>query len=310
MKISFSKSAFSTKSLLVSISVYAVAMALLYAIPTAATLDITIQGSAWFLLLAIAFVTIVTGEFVINFLTGLLSIGENSVFTKIASVVFGTSEYVLALMVTAYIVPDKASYTSILGFALFMFIVFLASEVDQYLRGRLETKNAKTAKAIAIDAATKLPIVCAATAFWTEALCRDFNSPLNSSQVDAFTESLKTAIASEFMPHSLIPNFGMSLSVPHGFVRRLGADDIFKPAQEALADQLSQLIRLDFYLPLVQMRIYEGQIKIRPANTVGRFDEWQVIYDADTPLEKVAEIGRSYRPQAPWSHEQLAGASK
>ncbi|MFA7337485.1 MAG: hypothetical protein WC028_11920 [Candidatus Obscuribacterales bacterium] len=266
MKISFSKSAFSTKSLLVSISVYAVAMALLYAIPTAATLDITIQGSAWFLLLAIAVVTIVTGEFVISFLTGLLSIGENSVFTKIT--------------------------------------------VDQYLRGRLEAKNAKTAKAEAIEATTRLPIICAATAFWTEALCRDFNSPLNSSQVDAFTESLKKAIASEFMPHSLIPNFGMSLSVPHGFVRRLGADDIFKPAQEALADQLSQLIRLDFYLPLVQMRIYEGQIKIRPANTVGRFDEWQVIYDADTPLEKVAEIGRSYRPQAPWSHEQLAGASK
>lgn len=310
MKIPFSKSAFSTKSLLVSISVYAVAMALLYAIPTTATLDITIQGSAWFLLLAVAFVTIVTGEFVLSFLTGLLSIGENSVFTKIASVVFGTSEYLLALMITAYIVPDKASYTSVLGFALFMFIVFLASGVDQYLRGRLEEKNAKTAKAIAIEATTRLPIICAATVFWTEALCRDFDAPLNSSQVDAFAESLKTAIASEFMPLSLIPNFGMSLSVPHGFVKRLGADDIFKPAQEALADQLSQLVRLDFYLPLVQMRIYEGQIKIRPANTVGRFDEWQVIYDADTAIEQVAEIGRSHRPQARWSHEQLAGASK
>jgi hypothetical protein len=284
MKIPFSKSAFSTKSLLVSISVYAVAMALLYAIPTTATLDITIQGSAWFLLLAVAFVTIATGEFVLSFLTGLLSIGENSVFTKIASVVFGTSEYLLALMITAYIVPDKASYTSVQGFALFMFIVFLASGVDQYLRGRLEAKNAKTAKAIAIEATTRLPIICAATVFWTEALCRDFDAPLNSSQV--------------------------SLSVPHGFVKRLGADDIFKPAQEALADQLSQLVRLDFYLPLVQMRIYEGQIKIRPANTVGRFDEWQVIYDADTAIEQVAEIGRSHRPQARWSHEQLAGASK
>jgi hypothetical protein len=307
MKISFSKSAFSTKSLLVSISVYAVAMALLYAIPATATLDIKIQGSAWLMLLVVAFVTIVTGELVISFLNGLLSIDKNSVFTKITSVVFGTIEFVLALMVTAYIAPDKASYTSGFGITVFMFIVCLAFEVDKYLQNRIEAKRAKAA---AIKAASRLPIICAASVFWTEALCRDFDAPLNSSQVDAFAESLKTAIAREFMPLSVVSDFGMSLSVPHGFVRRLGADDIFKPAQEALADQLSQLIRLDFYLPLVQMRIYEGQIKIRPANTVGRFDEWQVIYDADTPLEKVAEIGRSYRPQAPWSHEQLAGASK
>ncbi|MBP9094226.1 hypothetical protein KBI23_24635 [bacterium] len=310
MKIPFSKTAFSSKSLLVSISVYAVAIALLYAIPTTDALDITIQGSAWLLLLVVAFVTIITGEFVLSFLTGLLSIGENSVFTKIASVVFGTIEYVLALMTTAYIVPDKASYTSVLGFALFMFIVFLASEVDQYLRGRLKEMSAKTANNIAMEATTRLPIICAATVFWTEALCRDFDPPLDSSQIEAFGDSLKTAIASEFMPLSLIPNFGMSLSVPHGFVKRLGADDIFKPAQEALADQLSQLIRLDFYLPLLQMRIYEGQIKIRPTKTVGRFDEWQVIYDADTPIEQVAKIGRSYRPQTRWSHEQLAGTNK
>lgn len=302
MKISFSKSAFSTKSLLVSISVYAVAMAILYAIPTAATLDITIQGSAWLVLIVVAFETIVTGEFVMSYLTGLLSIDKNSVFTKITSVVFGTIEFVLALIVTAYLAPEQASYTSVFGITVFMFIVCLAFEVDKYLQNRIEAKRAKAA---AIKAASRLSIICAASVFWTEALCRDFDAPLNSSQVDAFAESLKTAIAREFMPLSVVSDFGMSLSIPRGFVKHLCADDIFKPAQDALATQLSQLIRLDFYLPLVQMRIDEGQIKIRQANTVGRFYEWQVIYDADTPIEKVAEIARRYRPKTRWSLAQL-----
>lgn len=153
----------------------------------------------------------------------------------------------------------------------------------------------------------ELEVVRLAANFWTEALCRDFRRPLQDQEVKTFYECLRTEIARSFGYNSLIANFGMCRHTDGGSVARLKSDGVFTASEEGLRELLRDRIEIDHYLPLVEMRISEDKIKIRPVDGGDCLSEWSVIYESGiTCPERVAQIGRIYRPERPWTPEQLA----
>jgi len=153
----------------------------------------------------------------------------------------------------------------------------------------------------------ELEVVRLAANFWTEALCRDFRRPLQDHEVKTFYECLRTEIARSFCYNSLIANFGMCRQADGGFVARLKADGIFTASEEGLRELLCDRIEIDYYLPLLEMRLSEDKIKIRAVQKVNCLSEWDVIFESGkTCPERVAQIGRIFRPLKPWTAADLA----
>lgn len=152
-----------------------------------------------------------------------------------------------------------------------------------------------------------LEVVRAAATFWREALCRDFYRPLLDNEEKTFYEVLRTEIARSYGVNSVIANLGMCCRRSCGYVSRLAADGYFTASEEGLREMLHQRITIDFYLPLVEMRIWENKIKIRPVSGTEPSKEWQLIFEVGkTNIEEVAEIGRQFRQEKAWTEDQLA----
>jgi hypothetical protein len=153
----------------------------------------------------------------------------------------------------------------------------------------------------------ELEVVCLAAKFWTEALCRDFRRPLQDHEVKTFYECLRTEIARSFGATSLVANFGMCRQTSGGIVQCLKADGMFTASEEGLRELLRDRIEIDHYLPLLEMRLSEDKIKIRSVQKVNCLSDWSVIFESGkTCPERVAQIGRIYRPEKAWTADDLA----
>ncbi len=161
-------------------------------------------------------------------------------------------------------------------------------------------------KAKALEEVQNSAVVRAAALFWTTALCQDFDPKLDAEDLNDFYDALTKAIAREYMEQDLhVVQFGITSRAQMGFVSRLSADPIFQAASSALARRHGLIRELAAHLPIVEMRINEGAIKVRPVSRGSRFHEWQEIFGVGDSVNQMYVIGMQYRPETVHSDEDL-----
>lgn len=180
-------------------------------------------------------------------------------------------------------------------------LLLLAAGLAYYICKVRRERQAK-----ALDEVRNSPVIKAAALFWTTALCQDFDPKLDAEDLNNFYFALAKAIASQYMEHNLrVVQFGITSRAQMGFVSRLSADPIFQTASSALAPRHGLIRELAAHLPIVEMRINEGAIKLRPVSRGSRFHEWQEIFRVGDDENQMYAIGLQYRPEAVHSDEDL-----
>lgn len=180
-------------------------------------------------------------------------------------------------------------------------LLLLAAGLAYYICKVRRERQAK-----ALDEVRNSPVIKAAALFWTTALCQDFDPKLDVEDLNNFYFALTKAIASQYMEQNLhVVQFGITSRAQMGFVSRLSADPIFQTASSALAQRHGLIRELAAYLPIVEMRINEGAIKLRPVSRGSRFHEWQEIFGVGDDENQMYAIGLQYRPEAVHSDEDL-----
>lgn len=180
-------------------------------------------------------------------------------------------------------------------------LLLLAAGLAYYIGKVRRERQAK-----ALDEVRNSPVIKAAALFWTTALCQDFDPKLDVEDLNNFYFALTKAIASQYMEQNLqVVQFGITSRAQMGFVSRLSADPIFQTASSALAPRHGLIRELAAHLPIVEMRINEGAIKLRPVSRGSHFHEWQEVFRVGDDENQMYTIGLQYRPEAVHSDEDL-----
>lgn len=189
------------------------------------------------------------------------------------------------------------SFDIILGVLLFACLIF----------GMREFLSNRTA--VALAAAENSDVVRAAALFWTQSLCQDFQPKLEAVDLENFYNALRRSIALEYIKDGLcMLDFGMTSRAPMGFVSRPSADPLFYAARDTLTGGRGLIRELAAYMPLMEMRINEGVVKLRSICRGVHFSEWEVVYRAGEDVNVMAALGEEYRPAALKSDEDLLAA--
>lgn len=135
--------------------------------------------------------------------------------------------------------------------------------------------------------AVEMPAIKAAAIFWSEALRQDEEKGFSPGRIEKFRENIVELLAEYYLSNNkTLPAIGNFYWEPHN----CGPHPIL--AKAACCLPLYEH-RLPHFLPMIEMRLTEDQVKIR---RIMQSNDFRTIWEPGDDLQSVATVGKIHRP--------------